>query len=96
MLMQNFVIVGLRGGDASDARSAVAVDLDPGNARSGEWLALVNRGLVDQLAEETGAEVVDAGEGGPWDGARFGDGAGSVEIVEGRLVGTGAYARLSE
>ncbi len=93
MLMQNFVIVGLRGGNASDARSAVAVDLDPGSVAA-HWSALVDRGLVDQLAEETGAEI--DGDPEAWDGSRFGDGAGTVEIVEGRLVGTGAYARLSE
>ncbi len=91
--VKNLVIVNLRNGDASDARSALAVDLDPGSV-AWHWSALVDRDLVAQLAEETGAEI--DGDPEAWDGSRFGDGAGTVEIIDGRLVGTGAYARLNE
>lgn len=91
---KNLVIVGLKGGNASDARSALAVDLDPGFASRGEWLALVDLDLVPQLAEETGATWDDVSE--PWDGSRFGDGAGTVARVNDRIVGSGAYRHLTE
>lgn len=93
-MSKDLVIVGLKGGDASDARSAVAVDLDMGDVRPNQWAALVDRDLVAQLAEETGAEVVSDPK--PWDGSRFGDGAGTIERVDGKLVGSSCYAHLSE
>ena len=88
----NLVTIRLRGGDASDARDAIAVDLDLGTVTDGaEWSALVERSALETLLNNTGAEQV--GEPLPWDGSRFGDGHGTVERVEGRIVGEGCYAR---
>ncbi len=91
-LLVELVVVGLAGGDSSDARAAVCVDLDRGNVTGGEeWAALVRPDRVAELVEQTCAKLVR----GPvaWDGARFGDGnGGTVEIVDGQIQGAGLYA----
>lgn len=91
-MLNDLVVVGLKGGDASDAAAAVAIDLDAGNY-GGAWLALVERSRVNELVNNTGAEL--AREARPWDGERFGDGAGTVELVDGAIVGTHAYRHLT-
>ena len=89
---KTLVTIRLRGGDASDARDAIAVDLDLGTVTDGaEWSALVERAALETLLNNTGASMV--GEPLPWDGSRFGDGHGTVERVDGRIVGEGCYAR---
>lgn len=87
----DLVVVGLRGGNAEDATAAVCVDLDRGLVTNGEeWAALVLPERVQELAEQTGAEIVRGPE--CWDGSRFGDGnGGTVEIVDGEIVGSGLY-----
>ena len=89
---KSLVIVGFRGGDASNAHVAWAVDVDQGSGPV--WLALVEAEFVSELAVDTGGVVAVDAE--PWDGSRFGDGAGTIERVDGKLVGTGCYRHLSE
>ena len=88
--VKDLVVIGLLGGDACDAHDAVALDLDTGGKH---WDALVERSAIDALLSKTGAQVADDPE--PWDGSRFGDGDGTVEIIDGALVGRHAYERLS-
>ena len=82
--------VGLVGGDASNARSAVCVDLDRGHAAE-EWAALVRPKKVQALLDETGAIEVSRAD---WEGEPFGDGNGTVErLADGSIAGDGLYAR---
>jgi hypothetical protein len=87
---KTLAIVGLKGGDASEAKAAVCVDLDRGNVTNGEvWAALVRGDRINDLLEQTGATLirVDA-----WDGSRFGDGnGGTVEMIDGEVKGSGLY-----
>lgn len=92
-LRGSLVVVGLKGGDASDAKAAVCVDLDRGLVTNGEeWAALVRVDRIDELLEQTEAEIVS----GPtaWDGRTFGDGnGGTVERrKDGTVHGNGLYA----
>ncbi len=90
---EEFVTVGLRGGDAQYAVDAVCVDLDRGLTTHGEeWAALVRRDKIERLCLLTKATVV-VGSVEPWDGSRFGDGnGGTVERREdGSIVGSGLY-----
>jgi hypothetical protein len=88
-----FVIVKLRGGDASDATDAVCVDCDPGSVTSYEWRALVRRDRVGALLCNCGADLV--GEAVDWDGEEFGDGNGGTVRREasGAVVGDGLYEK---
>lgn len=88
-LASDFVIVHLRGGSAENADDAVCVDLDRGLTRGEEWSALVAKERLDVFLHNSGAEQL--GEPEPWDGSRFGDGNGTVEIVDGEIEGTGLY-----
>lgn len=91
----NLVTVGLRGGDSSEAKAAICVDLNPGDVRPIEWAALVRRDRVEELVEQTGAELMDGPT--PWDGAKFGDGTGgTVKLVGGAVVGNGFHATALE
>ncbi len=82
MNANEFVILGLVGGDSDAADWALAIDLDRGNAGE-DWSALVRADLVGDFLSATGATEVSRRT---WDGSRFGDSVSSAEFVDGSLV----------
>lgn len=92
----DFAAVYLTGGDAGQAKAALAVDLTGcggfGDRPAYEWAALVQPSRIDELLAQTGAEQVYGPV--PWDGRPFGDGnGGTVGWPEGASApeGDGMY-----
>ena len=82
MNANEYVVLGLVGGDSDAADLALAVDLDRGNAVE-DWLALVSADHVGEFFSATGATEVSRRT---WDGSRFGDSVSSAERVDGAIV----------
>jgi hypothetical protein len=82
MSANEYVVLGLVGGDSDAADLAVAVDLDRGHSDE-DWLALVRADLVEAFLSATGAAEMSRRV---WDGTRFGDSVSSAEFVDGSLV----------